>query len=41
VFGVAKGHDVGRRSWIAQRPERAPPQLRHPVDEVRRQVPRA
>ena len=40
VIGVPQGHDVGRRRWIAQRPERAPSQLVDPIDEVRRQTPR-
>ena len=39
VIGVPQGHDVGRRRWIAQRPERAPSQLGDPIDGVRRQTP--
>ena len=38
VVGVAQGNDVGRRRWIAQRPEGEPSQLGDPFHEVRRQM---
>jgi hypothetical protein len=38
VVGVAQGNDVGRRRWIARRPEGEPSQLGGPFHEVRRQM---